>query len=271
PNTVKKSITTLSNNKDIIIKPADKGGGIVLLNTTDYIDEALRLLSDTSTYTKLTKDPLPEFKQDALLLTNTALLDGVTTKQEASFLSKDFYNTPYFYFLPKVHKNPNNPPGRPIVAATGSITSCFSQYIDHFLQPLAQAQHSYIRDSGHLLELLQTYSWEPDYCWVSLDVCSLYTSIPHDVGITAINPALSILGSITQPQTIFLYSRRHLILPQTQLLHIQPRFLLTNSRYSHGSQLCTLICQLDYEFLEDKHIWHNKSLLPPTSSFTAVT
>jgi hypothetical protein len=46
----RKAIKELSNNKDIVIKPADKGGATVILNTTDYITEGLRQLSDPHFY-----------------------------------------------------------------------------------------------------------------------------------------------------------------------------------------------------------------------------
>ena len=40
----RQAITDLSNNKNIIIKPADKGAGVVVMNTKDYIFEAKRQL-----------------------------------------------------------------------------------------------------------------------------------------------------------------------------------------------------------------------------------
>lgn len=34
--------------------------------------------------------------------------------------------------------------------------------------------------------MLASYKWEDDYVWASLDVYSLYTSNPHEVGLTAL-------------------------------------------------------------------------------------
>ena len=36
------ALKSLTLNRDIVIKPADKAGAIVVLNTTDYINEGLR-------------------------------------------------------------------------------------------------------------------------------------------------------------------------------------------------------------------------------------
>ena len=50
------AITTLRNNRDIVIKPADKGGNIVIMNKQDYVQEGLRQLSDSSHYEILKED-----------------------------------------------------------------------------------------------------------------------------------------------------------------------------------------------------------------------
>ena len=64
----KLTIKTLRCNKTIVIKPADKGGAIVVMNEEDYIKEAERQLHDEQHYAKLTQDPANAFKRDLKML-----------------------------------------------------------------------------------------------------------------------------------------------------------------------------------------------------------
>ena len=57
-----KAITTLRNNKYIVIKLADKGRNIVIMNTQDYLQEGLKQLSDSNHYETLEEDPTQEYK-----------------------------------------------------------------------------------------------------------------------------------------------------------------------------------------------------------------
>lgn len=132
-------------------------------------------------------------------LISSAFKDGIISKMESSFLPKPFYQTPYFYHLPKIHKNLDHLPSRPIVAAMDSITTSFSLYIDQFLQPIEHQLQSYIHDGTHLLEPLSPYRWEPTYVWLSLDVNSLYTYIPHSFGLMALEQFL-VMDPIINPR-----------------------------------------------------------------------
>ena len=47
-----KAIKSLKNNRNIIIKPADKGSAVVILDRESYITEGQRQLNDTKFYEK---------------------------------------------------------------------------------------------------------------------------------------------------------------------------------------------------------------------------
>ena len=49
----RKALKDLSKNRDIVIKPADKGSAVVVTNTSDYIKEGERQLKDEKFYRKL--------------------------------------------------------------------------------------------------------------------------------------------------------------------------------------------------------------------------
>ena len=50
------ALDRLSNNREIVIKPADKGGATVILNAIDYVEEAKRQLDNGIYYKKIESD-----------------------------------------------------------------------------------------------------------------------------------------------------------------------------------------------------------------------
>lgn len=181
-----QSLKHLMENTQITIRQADKGGSVVVQNKVDYIKEADWLLADTETYLKLRTNPLPVYQQELESLVYEAWENGVLTKKKRQFMLPPEYSTPHFYHLPKVHKSLIDPLGRPIVASTNSFTNGLSIYIDSCLQTLVNRLPAYIKNSSEVINVLQQYTWEEGYMWASLDVASLYTSIPHDIGLRAV-------------------------------------------------------------------------------------
>lgn len=51
---------------------------------------------------------------------------------------------------------------------------------------MMQSLPSYAKDLLQLLDILSNYHWEPSYIWLPHNVQSLNTSIPHEVGLTAL-------------------------------------------------------------------------------------
>ena len=124
----------LHNNPDITIKPADKGGSIVIMNTTDYIQEAQRQLSNPQDYRTLNTDPTVTYNKYIHHIIDQAwrlgIIDG-TIKENLQAKNQQISS---FYILPKLHK-PNNP-GRPIVNSIGSITEQISAFVDEQLRKI---------------------------------------------------------------------------------------------------------------------------------------
>ncbi|CAH2306825.1 Hypothetical predicted protein, partial [Pelobates cultripes] len=142
-----KALRELQEDKDIVIKPADKGGGLVILSSAMYIEEAHRQLNDPDVYEKLPSDPIKTIQNLFLTFLNKGVSQSILTKQEYNFLNKKFPKIPVIYFLPKIHKNDTNPPGRPIVSGINSLLCNLSQYIDTLLQPAVKKMKSYLQDS----------------------------------------------------------------------------------------------------------------------------
>ncbi len=92
------------------------------------------------------------------------------------------------YFLKKIHKDPIAV--RPICSGCGGPTEKISSLVDHYLQPHVPKIKSYIRDSGHLIQLLENTTL-PTNCTIgTIDEKAMYTNIPHEEGIQAVKNRL---------------------------------------------------------------------------------
>ena len=190
-NTEHRTIQNLRNNKNITIKRADKGGSIVIMNTNDYINTALSHLQQTTIYTQQDIDNTNTVADNLNSLILQLSHTGHLTKEIAKYIQpKSPPRTPFFYFLPKIHKQ-NNPP-RPIISGCDSPTDRLSKYLTSILNPIAQAQPSYLKDTKHLLQIIQNHPPLPSNTFlVTADVSSLYTNIPHEEGMDIILNSLN--------------------------------------------------------------------------------
>lgn len=185
------SLSNLHNREDIIIKPADKGGAVVIWAKEDYINEGLRQLSDPHFYRPTATDLNPKFAKEISTYLQSCNQRNWIDDATYRHLKPKFFRTPNLYLLPKIHKQQRPVPGRPICSANDSPTEKISQYVDHFIGPLARNVPSYLRDTQHFLALLQELPTLPKHTLLAtIDVTSLYTNIPHLGGIKAIRHAL---------------------------------------------------------------------------------
>ena len=101
PNNQQTALKDLSSNIDIMIKEADKGGDITIINKEDYITYCNTLLEDNSTYHKTTSDMMQTHLKEAENLLNSIT---VASKQVVSKLLPTQPKPGLFYALPKLHR-----------------------------------------------------------------------------------------------------------------------------------------------------------------------
>ncbi|CAJ0933296.1 unnamed protein product [Ranitomeya imitator] len=188
----KQALSSLRDNRQIIIKPADKGGSIVVLDRDYYMGEIRTQLNDSDTYHPISHNPTLEISKEIKDLVSYYTSKGIIDTKLGEFLIKQYPVIPVFYTLPKIHKHPSKPPGRPIVASTESLLSPLAITLEKILSPLVPKIKSYLKDTTDFLISLKNVRKLPSNCLlVTMDVNSLYTSIRHSDGIESVMSFLS--------------------------------------------------------------------------------
>uniref|UniRef100_A0A8C5PGH1 Reverse transcriptase domain-containing protein n=1 Tax=Leptobrachium leishanense TaxID=445787 RepID=A0A8C5PGH1_9ANUR len=196
------AIRDLERSESIVIKPADKGG-VVILKKDNYVAEVMKILNDGVTYKEIRENPIDSIKRSLKAYLDKGKEVGILLEKEYQYLHNIYPKTPSFYILPKIHKNPIEPPGRPIVAGINSITSNLSQYVDKILQPAVKTMVSYTKDTMDMLQILREASWEADCFLVVCDVNALYSNFPHTKGVEIVKDQLNLLRDLNGEQVDF--------------------------------------------------------------------
>ena len=137
------AVRTLADDRNIVIKKADKGSCVVIWDRCDYIKEAESQLKNEQVYKKVS------FKQDMLcdLVTQSngffknLRQSGCITEKELKYFSyecKKITNLEKLHLLPKIHKRLENVPGRPVISNCGTPTEKVSEFLDYHLKPVMQ-------------------------------------------------------------------------------------------------------------------------------------
>lgn len=182
-------IRSLARNANLIIKPADKGLGITILDRAWYDKELLRQVTDTTTYRVALPKP-PKLHQQLLKLVKPALKSHLMTERQHAYVTRkwndDTSKLPNLYLLPKLHKTPVT--GRPIVSSHSYITTPVSMWLDHILQPFVRKHiPTVLTDSRDLIHRIESTPITDPHCLLTTaDVGSLYPSIPTNDGISAV-------------------------------------------------------------------------------------
>lgn len=70
----------------MVVRPAGKGGGLVVLTKENYFKEVLRQLADTTTYKKIKTDLTNKLKLELVNWVNRGIKQKILDKKEAKYL-----------------------------------------------------------------------------------------------------------------------------------------------------------------------------------------
>jgi len=184
-----RATKNFKNNSKLIVKPADKGGAVVVMEKALYEKEALGQLNNSYYYLPLPAGPIYHDMASAIFNVLLELFtQGFITGRQLGYLKADPKTTDsrYMYILPKIHKprsswpHPFMPAGRPIISDSASESVRVCEYIDYFLQPLSTLHPSYLKDTYDFINKVRGQIIDPNWLLISADVESLYTNMKTD-------------------------------------------------------------------------------------------
>ena len=191
-----EAVRTLADDRNIVIKKADKGLCAIIWDRNAGITEAESQLKNELVYKKVS------FKQDMLcdlVTTSNGFFknlrrSGCIMEKELKYFSYEYKKTTNLgklYLLPKIHKRLKNVPRRPVISNCGMRTEKVSGFLDYHIKPVMQSGRSYIKDSGVFLKKIKNLGSLPENAiLVTADVVGIYPSIPHEAGLQAFEEAL---------------------------------------------------------------------------------
>ena len=202
-----EALRKLIQNKNIVIKPADKGSAVVIMDRSQYIWEGHRQLHDTRYYSKL---EAPIYTATVPMIVD--LIYSLWRKKYITYGQRDYLlgdaqpRPRLFYMLPKIHKEPvawsepfKIPPGRPIVSDCSSETYHTAEYLDHYLYPLSISHASYVKDTYDFVTKVRALRIPAHAFLFTMDVGSLFSNIDIAGGMRAVRDAFNLRPDVTRP------------------------------------------------------------------------
>ena len=149
------AMTGLAEDRNIIIKQADKGSCVVLWDREDYLAEAEKQLQDGDIFedTDFKESDLVNLVEKSNTMFQSLRKKNLITEKELKYFCcqhKKFTNFGKMYLLPKFHKELDNVPGRPVISKCRTPTEKASEFLD-YLQPIMKSGVSCIEDTNDFL------------------------------------------------------------------------------------------------------------------------
>ena len=100
----RSALKDLKSNVNLVIREADKGCSVVVMDRQRYIEEGYRQLNDTSVYLRTRASAISDIEEDIQHLEDQLHIEGVISDDIRMFAIRRNTNPSRFDQFPKVHK-----------------------------------------------------------------------------------------------------------------------------------------------------------------------
>mgnify|MGYP001809584684 FL=1 len=253
----RQALQDLRQQHDLIIKPADKNLGLVIMAASDYRTCVLQHVSDTRVYEDVT-DSIDQQRLKACrrLVTLVNQYEGPlgmdVCKYALQGLQKCMQQPAHLYCLPKLHKMQcMKPPivGRPIAACHSWITTNISKVVGEMLNSVLHEHPTILLDRTDLVSLVESAQVTESTWLVTFDVESLYPSIDQAQCAEACAEAVD--GSTMRKVMVHDFV---LFVLQNNIVQVEGRYYRQTSGGAMGNNLLPPAAQLYMALKWEKRI-----------------
>ena len=201
-----KELIQLQKEKVIVIKPCDKGAGMIILDYPVYMRACYEHLMSEKVmengvsrnyYCRVDEMELERTKSKIKHLVQDGFENEILSEEEYNAMIADDKDAAKFYCTFKVHKKHEPmtaPPPRPIVSGSGSVTENIAAFVDYHVKDAAKEHHSYLQDTPDFLRYIERINQGPalenNQVLVTWDVVGLYNNILHEEGLDSMKEGL---------------------------------------------------------------------------------
>ena len=190
-----RELIKLQREREIIIKPCDKGAGILILDLKEYMracyEHLLSTQSNKTAYYQRVEDlELERAKAKIRNVLEEALNNKIITDDEFKAMDPEDKNASKFYCNFKIHKQHTPmqaPPPRPIISGAGSITENLGVFVENQIRDISTQHSTYLQDTPHFLRIVDKINKGPklplNALLVTSDIIGAYQNISQEDGI----------------------------------------------------------------------------------------
>ena len=189
-NKEEMALKSILMDDTIIIRPADKGSGIVVMDTESYITGLEKEVENSKSYVRTSDTKYQEAEKLVKRTVSGMYKKGHISSEMRRYMIPKTAKSGRLKGNPKLHKKGN--PMRTIVSGIGTPTEQMAEVAEKELEEYVTQSPSYIQDTTDFLRKLDVinHTLPKGAILFCFDVEKLYPSIPKKEGLAACKDAL---------------------------------------------------------------------------------